>query len=86
MDAGVFRPSSVALEANAGGLRARGTQANRPQVHYADCPPERHMGLLRQRLRVRQFQRRWDNIKEDLPPQLSSRHSECTIHTLHVIY
>lgn len=31
---------------------------------------------LRQYLRVQQFQQRWENIKEDLPPQLSRSHSE----------
>ncbi|KAI0793105.1 amino acid permease-domain-containing protein [Irpex lacteus] len=30
--------------------------------------------ILRQRLRIQQFQRRWENIKEDLPPQLSRSH------------
>jgi hypothetical protein len=32
--------------------------------------------LLRQRLRIQKFQQRWENIKEDLPPQLSRSHSE----------
>ncbi|KAI0345540.1 hypothetical protein BDW22DRAFT_884668 [Trametopsis cervina] len=30
--------------------------------------------LLRQRLRIQTFQQRWENIKEDLPPQLSRSH------------
>ncbi|KAI0698129.1 amino acid permease-domain-containing protein [Cytidiella melzeri] len=30
--------------------------------------------LLRQRLRIKKFQQTWENIKEDLPPQLSRSH------------
>ncbi len=57
------------------GLRARGSKFA-PRVHYVD-PPVTSIpaGLNRQRLRIQQFQRRWQNIKEDLPPQLSRRHS-----------
>jgi hypothetical protein len=29
----------------------------------------------RQRRRIAEFQSRWQNIKDDLPPQLSRRHS-----------
>lgn len=35
--------------------------------------------LLRQRLRIEAFQQRWENIKEDLPPQLSRSHSESVL-------
>lgn len=35
--------------------------------------------LNKQRLRIQKFQRRWNSIKQDLPPQLSRRHSECIL-------
>lgn len=46
-------------------------------VHYAegtagDRPPR---PLTGQRLRIQQIQKRWERIKDDLPPQLTRRHS-----------
>ena len=46
-----------------------------PGRHYENPLPANPSALLRQRLRIQQFQRRWARIKEDLPPQLSRRHS-----------
>lgn len=49
------------------------------RVHVAEPPkvskPPR-FNLDRQRRRVFKFQRRWKHIKEDLPPQISRRHSK----------
>ncbi|KAK7682321.1 hypothetical protein QCA50_014525 [Cerrena zonata] len=59
------------------GIRVRPapSRAGLGRVHYA--PPPAVLKIpktLRQRLRIQQFQRRWKNIKQDLPPQLSERH------------
>ncbi|KAH8082453.1 amino acid permease-domain-containing protein [Cristinia sonorae] len=56
------------------GLRSR-VSAGRTHNRVAfQTPTIRPTQLLRQRLRISQFQQRWENIKQDLPPQLSRRH------------
>ncbi|TCD65856.1 hypothetical protein EIP91_002117 [Steccherinum ochraceum] len=56
-------------------LRARIQTAGRtsPRVAF-QTPAIRPSRLLRQGIRIAQFQQRWENIKQDLPPQLSRRH------------
>ena len=72
-------PASVTRRRN-DGLHARPIhpKPHDPHVHYAEPHiPRRVAAKLRQRLRIQQFQQQWQNIKADLPPQLSRRHSKC---------
>lgn len=41
-------------------------------------PPQPEEGIpnAKHRSRIKQFRERWQNIKEDLPPQFTRRHSE----------
>lgn len=58
-------------------MRPAASRAGPGRVHYGPQPVVlRIPQTFRQRLRIQQFQRRWKNIKQDLPPQLSRRHSE----------
>ncbi|KAJ3549374.1 hypothetical protein NM688_g5183 [Phlebia brevispora] len=71
--------SQQALTPGSDGLRARvpwNGDARRPSVHGAlnGGPPPPLTALQKQRIRIRQFQEQWKQIKEDLPPQLSRRH------------
>ena len=82
MNSGVYTPRSVQTTFSpADGLRTRGQHDSAaPRVHFArQAPPLQTSNSFRQRLRIQQFQRRWENIKEDLPPQLTRRHSTSRI-------
>ena len=57
------------LTARSRSLPPRHVQIQMPEAEQR--PP-----LARQRSRIQLFQQRWQNIKDDLPPQFSRRHSE----------
>jgi hypothetical protein len=42
-----------------------------------------HPRQSRQKRRIAEFQANWSNIKTELPPQLSRRHSECHLNILY---
>ena len=54
----------------------------RPTVQFSRSAEDRtSAGLAEQRRRIQEFQKRWSSIKQDLPPQLSRRHSKCSWYT-----
>ncbi|KAI0088652.1 amino acid permease-domain-containing protein [Irpex rosettiformis] len=66
--------SGVRFRLNSLSDRLPNTASASGQTFSPDLNGGRPGRLLRQRLRIQQFQRRWENIKEDLPPQLSRSH------------
>ena len=69
---------------NAPSLRARsghtaGVGSARPTVRIIAPPTSTLHRFQRQRNRILHFQRRWARIKEDLPPQLSRKHSKSAL-------
>ncbi|CAL1713779.1 unnamed protein product [Somion occarium] len=66
---------SSAVGGNTVRVRLTAARSASARVHYAPAPPTaKPSRIFAQRLRIEQFQRRWKNIKQDLPPQLSRRH------------
>ena len=62
----------MSLEDRGSPLRER----NRPRVRIADDPPQAPRARFKeQRERIIQFQRRWERIIADLPPQFTREHS-----------
>ena len=81
-------PSPSNLSHSTTSIRVRRSRTAReggtPRIafQYSTARPSR---LSRQRDRIAQFQQRWQRIKDDLPPQLTRRHSESRIIS-HSIY
>ena len=83
-------PDETHMQASQGPQRDNDMRRRRPyvarprRVHYVE-PSEttaaaprhaRYSSLDKQRLRIQQFQRRWQSIEKDLPPQITRRHSK----------
>lgn len=66
-------------------LRERPKSKRVEHVVRIEVPnPTRYRDRLeQQRVRVLKFQRRWQRIKDDLPPQLSRRQSEWRLEILY---
>ena len=62
-----FKPTSA---------RRQGAQRFDRPIQIPTREPEIGSSLLKHRTRIALFQRRWRNIREDLPPQFSRRHSK----------